>query len=98
MSEARLVERLSPILNEAKRHAVVIRGGDEDLGAVISMENYEIVRRAKAEKFLAASADYGEYLRERAAEQGLTVDDLLRLLDRKSSYALNRADYLAQAR
>lgn len=85
VSESGLVEKLTPILKEAKRHAVVIREGDTDLGAIISMEDYEIVRRAKAEKFLNTSAEYGEYLRERAQEQGLTVDDLLRMLDRKSS-------------
>jgi hypothetical protein len=49
------------------------------------MEDYEIVRRAKAEKFLSTSTEYGEYLRERARVQGLTVDDFLRMLDRKSS-------------
>ena len=85
VSEPGLVGTLAPILKEAQRHAVVIREGDTDLGAIVSMEDYEIVRRAKAEKFLEASARYGEDLRERAREQGLTVDDLLRLLDRKSS-------------
>ncbi|HEV2619077.1 MAG TPA: hypothetical protein VGU23_03975 [Acidobacteriaceae bacterium] len=85
MSEPGLVATLAPILKEAQRHAVVIRDGDTDLGAVVSMEDYEIVRRAKAERFLRASDELGAQMRARAAAEGLTVDDLMKLLDRKAS-------------
>jgi hypothetical protein len=60
-------------------------GGDKDLAALVSMEDYELVRRMKAEKFLRTSAEFGEQMRARASEEGLTVEDLLRILDRKAS-------------
>jgi hypothetical protein len=85
VSEPGLVATLAPILREAQRHAIVIRDGDTDLGAIVSMEDYEIVRRAKVEKFLRASDELGEQIRTRAAEDGLTPDDLMKLLDRKAS-------------
>ena len=85
VSEPGLVAALAPILKEAQRHAVVIREGDRDLGAVVSMEDYEIVRRAKVENFLRAAYEIGEQIRTRAAEDGLTPDDLMKFLDRKAS-------------
>lgn len=80
-----LIEALSPLLEEAKTRAVEIIDGDELLGAIVSKEDYEIVRRAKVERFLRVSAEYGEQLKKRALEEGMTIDDLLRLLDRKAS-------------
>lgn len=85
VSEPGLVAKLAPILKEAQRQAVVIRDGDTDLGAIVSMEDYEIVRRAKVEKFLRVSDELGDQMRERAAKDGLTPDDLMKLLDRKAS-------------
>jgi hypothetical protein len=85
VSEPGVLETLTPLLEEAKTRAVEIRKGDELLGAVVSKDDYEIVRRARIEEFLRISAEYGEHLRARAAEEGLSIDDLLRILDRKAS-------------
>jgi hypothetical protein len=83
--EPGVLEALSPLLEEAKTRAVEIRKDDELLGAVVSKDDYEIVRRAKAAKFLRVSKEFGEEVRARAEEDGLTPDDLLRMLDRKAS-------------
>ena len=80
-----LIEALSPLLEEAKTRAVEIVNGDELLGAIVSKEDYEIVRRAKAQRFLRMSDELGEQMRTRAAADGLTPDDLMKLLDRKAS-------------
>jgi hypothetical protein len=85
VSEPGLIETLSPLLEEAKRHAVVIRDGDTQLGAIVSMEDYEIVRKAKMERFLRVADELGEQMRRRAAADGLTPDDLMKLFDRKAS-------------
>ena len=80
-----LIEALSPLLEEAKTRAVEIVDGDELLGAIVSKEDYEIVRRAKVEEFLRISSEFGDEVRRRAKEDGLTPDDLMRMLDRKAS-------------
>lgn len=84
VSEPGLVEALSPLLEEAKRHAIVISNEDTQLGAIVSMEDYEIVRKAKIERFLRISREFGEHLKARAAEEGITVGELERMLDRKA--------------
>jgi hypothetical protein len=85
VSEPGILETLTPLLEEAKTRAVEIRKGDELLGAVVSKDDYEIVRRAKIERFLRLSDELGEQIRTRAAADGLTPDDLMKLLDRKAS-------------
>ena len=85
VSEPDVMQTLSPLLEEAKIRAVEIRDGDELLGAIVSKEDYEIVRRAKAQRFLRMSDELGEQMRTRAAADGLTPDDLMKLLDRKAS-------------
>jgi hypothetical protein len=85
VSEPGLIATLHPLLEEAKTHALVIRDGDTELGAIVSMEDYEIVRKAKVERFLRISAEFGEHLRARALEEGMTVDELEKMLDRKAS-------------
>ena len=85
VSEPDVMQTLSPLLEEAKIRAVESRNGDELLGAIVSKEDYEIVRRAKAQRFLRMSDELGEQMRTRAAADGLTPDDLMKLLDRKAS-------------
>jgi hypothetical protein len=83
--EPAVLETLSPLLEEAKKRAVVISDGVTQLGAIVSMEDYEIVRKAKVERFLRVMDEFGEQIRERAAADGLTPDDLMKILDRKAS-------------
>jgi hypothetical protein len=85
VSEVDAMQSLPSLLQEVKTHSVVIRQGEEDLGALVSMEDYEIVRRAKAERFLRVSDELGEQMRTRAAKDGLTPGDLMEFLDRKAS-------------
>ena len=85
VTEADVVARLPSLLAEAKRRAVVISDGDNELGAIVSMEDFEIVRRAKAEEFLKAMREFGDDIRTRAAKDGLSADDLMKILDRKAS-------------
>jgi hypothetical protein len=86
VTEADVIARLPSLLEEAKRRAVIISdGNDNDLGAIVSMKDYEIVRRAKAEDFLRAMRAFGDDIRARAAKDGITVDELEKMLDRKAS-------------
>jgi len=72
-------------LEEAKRRAVVISDGEHDLGVIVSMEDFQIVQKAKAEAFLKAMQEFGDDIRARAAEDGPTPDDMMMILDRKAS-------------
>ena len=83
--EPGVLSALSPLLREAKSHAVVLSDGESELGALVSMEDYELVRKAKVESFLKSAAEFGEHLRTRARDEGISDDELLRMLDRKAS-------------
>jgi hypothetical protein len=47
-------------LEEAKTHAVEIRDGDEVLGAIVSKEDYEIVRQARIDRLMQAMAGWAK--------------------------------------
>lgn len=79
------MQSLPSLLKDVGTHAVVIRDGDEDLGAIVSMEDYEVIRKPKKiERLLRTMDELGAQIRERAAADGLTPDDLMKLLDRKA--------------
>ncbi len=79
-----MIEKLPSLLEEAKLRSIIIIDGGNDLGAIVSMEGFAIIREAKAEKFLRAMREFGDDIRARAAEDGLTPDDLMKILDRKA--------------
>jgi len=84
LSEPGVLETLTPLLEEAKTRAVEIRNGDELLGAIVSKEDYELVRRAKIDRLKDSMDQLGTKLREGAAEAGITIDELEKMLDRKA--------------
>jgi hypothetical protein len=84
VTEADVIEKLPSLLEEVKSRAVIISDGDNDLGVLISMEDFQFVRRAKADRFLSAMHDFGKELRDAAAEEGVSVDELEKMLDRKA--------------
>jgi hypothetical protein len=85
VSEADAIQTLPSLLKEVRTQSVVIRDGEEELAALVSMEDYELVRKAKTEKLFALMDEMGSQIRTRAAGEGLTPDDLMRILDRKAS-------------
>jgi hypothetical protein len=84
VSEPEVMQTLYPLLEEAKTRAVEIRNGDEILGAIVSKDDYEIVRRAKADRLMLAMDRLGAELREGAAEAGISLEQLEKMLDRKA--------------
>jgi hypothetical protein len=89
VTEADVIARLPSLLDEAKQRAVIISDGDNDLGAIVSMEDLQIVRQAKVDRFLCAMHELGKELRAAAAEEGISVDELEKMLDRKASQSRN---------
>jgi hypothetical protein len=84
VSEPGVLETLSPLLEEAKTRAVEIRSGDELLGAIVSKDDYEIVRKAKVDRLMASMDELGSALRKGAAAEGISLDELEKMLDRKA--------------
>ena len=82
VSQTEAMQKLPELLREARSSAVVIRDGDEPVGAIVSMDDYEVVRKAKIEKALKAMDDLGGLLRREATREGISLDDLENMLDR----------------
>jgi len=85
VSEADAIQTLPSLLKEVQMQPVVIRDGEEEVAALVSMEDYELVRKAKSEQLSASMDRLGDQIRTRAAADGLTPDDLIKILDRKAS-------------
>lgn len=67
---------LPRLLEEAKDNAVVICDDKNELGALVSMEDYEIVRRAKAKRLLASFDDLHAAIAQRAEADGMSLDEV----------------------
>jgi hypothetical protein len=73
VSKADAIKNFFSLLRDVDDHSVVIEDGDEEIGAIVSMEDYELVQKSKVERFLKASEVLGEQIREGAAAEGLSL-------------------------
>jgi hypothetical protein len=80
VSEADAMQSLPSLLQEVKTHSVVIRQGEEELGALVSMDDYEIVRRANIERFLKLCDQIGNEIAAKAKEQRVPLEEVQRHL------------------
>lgn len=79
-----MIQSLSPLLRERKMRPVLIIDGEEELGAIVSMEDYALIHKAKVDRFLRASEELGKQLRAYAFQEGISLQDLEKMLDRKA--------------
>ena len=79
-----VIERLLPLFEEARDHAVVVSDGKAELGAIVSMKDYEIVRRVKTQRVLQALDSLGKETRDKALNEGISLAELERMLDRRA--------------
>ncbi len=84
VSETDAIESFPSLLRQADQHSVVVRDGDRELGAIVSMEDFEVVRKARADRAIRAMEVLGESLRKAAAEEGISPEDLEKMFDRKA--------------
>jgi CBS-domain-containing membrane protein len=84
VSESDAIQSLPTLLREAEKQTVVVRDGDRELAAIVSMKDYETIRKAKVERLKMAMQQYGDSLRADATEAGISLDELERMLDRKA--------------
>jgi hypothetical protein len=72
------MQKLPDLLREVGSRAVVIRDGDQAVGALVSMDDYQVVRKAQA---LKAMRDLGGLLRREAEHAGISLEELETMLD-----------------
>ncbi len=83
-AQSNAINSVSPILREDNMQPVLIMDGERELGAIVSMDDYALIRKAKVDRFLRASEELGKQLRAYAFEEGISLEDLEKMLDRKA--------------
>ena len=73
-------KRIGSVLDAAQSGPIVIRRGNDDLGVVVSMTDYERLRAGD----VAALLDYRNEIAVEAADNGLTEGRLKEILDSES--------------
>ncbi len=76
-----VMQKLPDLLREVKSRAVVIRDGDQAVAALVSMEDYQVVRKAQVEQALKAMNDLGNVLRRGAEREGISLEELETMLE-----------------
>ena len=85
VTQTEAMQNLPELLREAKASAVVIRDGDQSIGAIISMDDFELIRKAKIDTAINAIGELGALMRREATRDGISVDELEKMLDRHAS-------------
>jgi hypothetical protein len=75
------MQKLPDLLREVKSRPVVIRDGDQAVGALVSMDDYQVVRKAQIDQALQSMNDLGTVLHREAAREGISLDELETMLD-----------------
>ncbi len=81
VSESEAMQTLPQLLDRAQGQAVIIRDGKTDLGAIVSMNDYVLIRKVKTDRLFAAMDSLGREIRENAAKQGMSIEEVARILD-----------------
>ncbi len=76
IDEAEAQARFDEILDEAQRQPIVIRREGEDIAAIVSIGDYELIRVSSVTNFIQARNDAAH----QAAANGLTEDRLNELI------------------
>jgi hypothetical protein len=82
ISEDEFVTTTPDLLSNLDSESVVIQRDGTVIGALISAEEYELVRRARAARAIDALEQFGRHMQSVATPEEL--DELVRELDRKS--------------
>jgi PHD/YefM family antitoxin component YafN of YafNO toxin-antitoxin module len=75
---------LASLIQEAQEEPILIEDGNKQKAVIVSFDSYERGRKAAAERFLESSQRLGEEALAIAAKDGLSGEDLMRMLDRKA--------------
>jgi len=85
VTKSELAASVPELLDEANQQSILITDEqDRELGVLISMKDYEFMRKARAQSFLETARKMGEEIRVRAEAEGISMEEIARILDRKA--------------
>jgi PHD/YefM family antitoxin component YafN of YafNO toxin-antitoxin module len=73
VSEADAIQSLPSLLREVDRQAIVVCDGERELGVIVSVKEYELMRQAKISGFLQAC----DAMAEGAKRAGIVDEETL---------------------
>src|SRR5882757_471924 len=80
IAQSELGETAARLLKEANGQAIVIRDGQREVGALVSMQDFERVRRMDLEELDRISKEAGARIDAHAAELGISSEELVERL------------------
>jgi PHD/YefM family antitoxin component YafN of YafNO toxin-antitoxin module len=80
VAQSEAIATLPALLDEIERQSVVISREGHEVGALVSMKNYELVRRANIKRFLELCDRTGAEIAAKAKEQGVPLEEVQRYL------------------
>jgi hypothetical protein len=84
VSETDALENFSALLRDPDGRPILINDGENDLRVIVSLKDFEVIRKAQVDRLMLAMKELGKELRAGAAEQGISLEELERMLDRKA--------------
>ncbi len=76
VSQSEALQSFPSLLEEVKDHSVVICGEDRELGVLVSMEDFEIIRRTKSQQLLDLCDTMNEEIAVKAKMYGMSLEDV----------------------
>jgi prevent-host-death family protein len=80
VAQSEVAATLPKLLDEVERQPVVISRDGREVGALVSMKSYELVRQANIKRFLELCNEMGDEIAAKAAEQGTPLAEVRRYL------------------
>jgi prevent-host-death family protein len=80
VAQSEAIATLPKLLDEVERQSVVISREGQEVAALVSMKNYELVRKANIKAFLELCDQMGDEIAAKAAEEGIPVEEVQRYL------------------
>jgi PHD/YefM family antitoxin component YafN of YafNO toxin-antitoxin module len=81
VSESEAMQNLPALVDKVRDESVIITDDGADMCAIVSMNDYELIRKVKNERLFAAMDSLGREVRENAAKQGISIEEVARMLD-----------------
>jgi prevent-host-death family protein len=80
VAQSEAIATLPALLDEVERQPVVISREGQEVAALVSMKDYELVRKANVKSLLELCDRMGEQIAARAKEEGKSVEEVQRYL------------------
>jgi PHD/YefM family antitoxin component YafN of YafNO toxin-antitoxin module len=76
VSQSEALRSFPSLLEEVKNHSVVILGEDRELGVLISMEDFELIRKTKSKQLLELCDTISDEVAGKAKMYSLSLEDV----------------------